>query len=308
MKNKPDIEQSEENIKRRDGIIPTIKKVPYAKFTADTAISLTTTIAGLALQADFATGFTASMVMQKMLLFTLCKFTSIYESGEIRLSEIVGRMIPEQRYLGVQHFWVNAQQDGWYDIKKNEHPLIEISGVLSSFGPLTPAHPKSRPGYSLEGWDYMGDLSVSDSDEFDTQDDFLYGDRVIRLSSPRQGKFYAGLYDMYYGSSDFCLPLYIDQSIMINKKAGLSHLWQDHLMPGTPVTIKGRLIKTSNYYGQFADLPEEARNLPSFGVEVFEVKPLNIPTVTYISAGVGWDLQDTDRVSTQYFDKLYHRS
>jgi hypothetical protein len=286
----------------KDSWLKTIAKVPYKKLAADATISLASSkITGMVIQASPEMQWAAGMAVERLLLFTIHRFTHIYESGEASLSEVFGRTIPEKRYSGVNHFWASVHADGWDKLKPADKPIIEITGVLSPFGPLTPAHPKSKPGYSLKGWDVMGNLGVESTEDYDMQDAYIYGDRVIRLSEPRQGKYYGGLYDIYYGESAINLPLYIDKSLISNPKSDLGIAWKSTLGSGMPVTLKGRLYRIKNYYSQCTTLPKEARRLPAFRLEVFEIKPQNVPAVTYISASVGWE-REGERVIAHYFD------
>lgn len=186
----------------------------------------------------------------------------MYESGEVKLSEIVGRTIPDARYPSVSEFWARVVRDGL-----DTDALVEMSGLLCPYGPLMPAHPMSRPGYIVEGWDVIGDLGVEDTEEYDTRDGFIYGDRVIRLSSARQRKYYAGLYDAYFGIANVSLPLYVDERLVRSEKLELDRLWKYSITAGRIVKLKGRLRRIANYYAQFAgQLPTQYCTLPSFGL------------------------------------------
>ena len=137
------------------------------------AVAALTCIPGAADIADKLTG--------RVLEYTLRRFTHLYEEGEVTLSEVFGRTIPDMKYQGVGEFWAKVHRN-----KMEKGSLVEISGLLSPYGPLMPAHPMSRPGYTVEGWAAMGDLCAEDTEEYDTRDGFIYGDRVIRLSTPRK--------------------------------------------------------------------------------------------------------------------------
>ena len=185
-----------------------------------------------------------------------------------------------------------------------QNALIEILGLLSPYGPLMPAHPMSRPGYTVEGWERMGDLGAENTEDYDTRDGIIYGDRVIRLATTRNGKFFAGLYDPYYGISNVAIPLYVDQAIVKSRKTGLKELWKQPMIGGTIAKLKGRVKQIPSFYSQFVEqVPSQYRMLPSYGLEVFEVKELNEARgVTHMAVSVGWEKRNEERLRTHYFN------
>jgi len=257
---------------------------------------------GLSLVASPVGGEIGGIITKRLLEFMLKKFTHIYEHGELNLTEVFGRKIPDIRYQSVGEFWTKVISD-----KLEENCLVEILGLLSPYGPLTPGHPLSRPGYTVEGWEAIGELETEDTEEYDTRDGFIYGDRVIRLSIPRDHKYYAGLYDAYYGISNVSIPLYVNESIFRSKKPeikNLKELWNDPTIGGKILKVKGRLRTMPNFYSQFSlQLPPNYCNLPSYGLEVFdvEVSP-TLSGVTHMAVSVGWDKQSEERLLTHYFN------
>jgi len=232
----------------------------------------------------------------------LRRYAHIYEEGEVRLTEILGREIPERRYPSVGDFWAKILRDR--PSLGTETPLIQIVGLLSPYGPLMPAHPMSRPGYTVEGWEALGELEAEDTEEYDARDGFIYGDRVIRLSRPRHNKYYAGLYDPYFGISNVSLPLYVDEAAFGRKNRGLRDLWEHAMTGGVIVKVKGRLIEVSNYYRQLAgQLPERYCLLPSFALEVFRIDRLSeADGATHMAVTVSWDRRSEERMLTHYFN------
>lgn len=248
----------------------------------------------------------------RVLRYMLGRFAHIYEDGELKLTEVVGREIPDQRYSGVGEFWTKVVGHGL-----ENDALIEITGLLSPYGPLTPAHPMSRPGYTVEGWEAMGKLETEDTEEYDTRDGFIYGDRVLCLSRPRHQKYYAGLYDAYFGISNVSIPLYVDEIAFRPRRhelRQLRELWQYPMSGGRIVKVKGRLRNIPNFYAQFVSqpsvkssepyrLPEQYCSLPSFGLEVFKIEVLPEPQgVTHMAISLCWDKKGDERLLTHYFN------
>ena len=287
--------------RHKDSWATTLKRIPWRRLVADATLELVASGTGFAISpiATPAGALATEKAVKRVLEYMLRRFAHVYESGEVTLSEIVGRMIPDARYASVADFWAKITHS-----KLDTGALIEISGLLSPYGPLMPAHPMSRPGYTIEGWLTMGDLGAKDTEEYDARDGFIYGDRVIRLSRPRQNKYYAGLYDAYFGIANVSLPLYVDDKLLKSPKHGLSDLWKYSMIPGRIVKIKGRLRRITNYYAQFAgQLPAEYCTLPSFGLEVFTIETSRTPdSVTHISATVSWKRRAEERMITHYFN------
>lgn len=257
---------------------------------------------GVSVIATPVGGELAGMATKRLLRYLLRRYAHVYEEGEIKLTEFLGREIPERRYQGVGDFWAKILRDR--PSFKDEKPLIQISGLLSPYGPLMPAHPMSRPGYTVEGWEAMGELETEDAEEYDTRDGFIYGDRVIRLSRPRHQKYYGGLYDLYFGISNVAIPLYVDTVAFDRKNRELQDLWQYPTVGGKRVTVKGRLTELPNFYGQFAgQLPEHYCRLPSFGLEVFKFEQASEPDgITHMAVSVSWPKRDEERMLTHYFN------
>ena len=248
-------------------------------------------------------GELADMATKRVMRYGLHRWAHIYEDGEFKLTEIVRREIPEKRYSGVGDFWAKILKDSSGFVDK-EKPLIEVSGLLSPYGPLMPAHPMSRPGYTIEGWQAIGELETEDSEEYDSRDGFIYGDRVIRLSSPRNGKYYGGLYDLYFGISNVAIPLYIDPTAFGQKNDELKELWKHWRVAGEAVTVKGRIIEIPSFYAQFTkQVPDRFRNLPSYGLEVFNVSKIREPDgITHMAVSVCWPKRGEERMLTHYFN------
>jgi len=285
----------------KDTLGRTLRKVPWSRLLGDATLELIPKGAGFAvgLVGIPGAGELAGKLTKRVLEYTLRRFTHLYEEGEVTLSEVFGRTIPDEKYQGVGDFWAKIQRDNL-----DPNSLIEISGLLSPYGPIMPAHPMSRPGYTIEGWECIGDLGVDDTEEYDTRDGFIYGDRVIRLSTPRNNKYYAGLYDPYFGISNVSIPLYVDKNALRANKTDLKALWRHPMTGGNIVRLKGRLKEIPNFYSQFAkQLPAQYRNLPSYGLEVFEIKPVtDFKGVTHMAVTVSWKKRREERMITHYFN------
>jgi len=293
--------RSKASNKYKDSLGRTLRKIPWGRVLGDATLELIPKGTGFAvgLVGIPGAGEIAGRLTKRVLEYTLRRFTHLYEKGEASLSEVFGRTIPDMRYQGVGDFWAKVERD-----KLAPNSLVEISGLLSPYGPLMPAHPMSRPGYTVEGWEAIGDLGAEDTEEYDTRDGFIYGDRVIRLSTSRNNKYYAGLYDPYFGISNVSIPLYVDQSAISAKKIDMQALWKHPMTGGNIVKLKGRLKVIPNFYTQFTNqLPAKYRNLPSFRLEVFEVKPLTGPNgVTHMAVTVSWKKRYEERMITHYFN------
>jgi len=291
----------QDKLQYKDTLGRTIKKAPWKRIGTDAALGLVSLGTSIAVSpmANLAGAMAVELVAEQLLEYMVCRFTNVYESGEFKFSEFLGRTLPDARYSSVAEFWAKISKQGLPD-----NALIQISGLLSPYGPLMPANPMSRPGYYMEGWNAIGNLGVSSTEEYDAQDGFIYGDRVIRLSQPRNKKYYAGLYDAYYGIANVGLPLYVDEGVAKSPKHGLFELWNLHNHPGKVVVIKGRLKKLTSYYAQFAgQLPEQYCTLPSYGLEVFSIESSREPDgVTHISTSVSWARANDERLITTYFD------
>lgn len=293
----------EANKKYKDSI-PTTWKKSWRALVANAAIELipTGTSYGISVVASPLVGKIAGKATKRVLRYLLRRFTHIYEGGEVKLSDIFGREVPDQRYQGVGDFWAKILEH-----RLEDNALIEITGLLSPYGPLMPAHPMSRPGYTVEGWEALGELETKDTEEYDTRDGMIYGDRVIRLSMPRDKRYYAGLYDAYFGISNVSIPLYINQSVFSSRKPELNELkeiWQYPMVGGKIVRIKGRLKEIRNFYAQFSSqLPVQYCNLPSFGLEVFKIEVFSgVTGVTHMAVSIGWDKSKEERLLTHYFN------
>lgn len=284
----------------RDSISRTLGKT-WKSFISEAILELIPSGAGFAvgLVGSPMVGAAIELAVNRVLEYTLHRFTHIYEAGEITLSEVFGRTIPDKRYQRVSDFWAKLVKD-----KLEPGALIEISGLLSPYGPLMPAHPMSRPGYTVEGWEALGDLNAKSTEEYDTRDGFIYGDRVIRLSAPRHNKYYAGLYDPYFGISNISIPLYVDRKAFKSSRINLETLWQHPMDAGKIAKVKGRLKQIPNFYSQFTDqLPEQYCTLPSFGLEVFEIEKVAEPDgITHMAVTVSWKKRDEERMITHYFN------
>jgi hypothetical protein len=285
----------------RDTWQKTFRKISGPRVGADISLALVPVGAGYAISliAPDAVSITSDIVFPYVLEWVIRKFTQILESGEVQLSEVLGKTIPDARYQSVAEFWCAIDRDGL-----DTGALIEISGLLSPYGPLIPAHPMSRPGYTMEGWNAVGDLGAENTEAYDSRDAFIYGDRVIRLSRPRFGMYYAGLYDAYFGIANVALPLYVDRSLVKQAKHELDGLWKNPMVAGRVVKLKGRLKRITNYYSQFTkQLPPEYCTLPSFGLEVFEIETSREPDgVTHVSASVSWEKRAAESIITNYFN------
>lgn len=291
-------DEADEKLTReyRDTLGKTLKKVPWSRFIADASLELVPRGIGfgVALTGAGVLGEPVVSATERVLEFTLRKFSRVYEAGEVALSEVLGREIPDMRYGSVSEFWAHEERDHL------EHDaLVEITGLISPYGPLMPAHPMSRPGYTIEGWQKIGNLETKSTEEYDSRDGFIYGDRVIRLATPRQGKYFGGLYDPYFGLSNVGIPLWIDKSA----SAEIQERWKVPMVAGLLATLKGRLKKIPNFYAQFAgQLPGRYCNLPSFGLEVFKIDRIFEPDgITHMAVSVSWDRR-SERMVTHYFN------
>lgn len=289
------------DLEYRDTFGRTIKKAPWKRIGTDTALGLVSLGTSIAVSpmSNLVGAVAVELVAEQLFEYMVCRFTDVYESGEFKLKEFFGRTLPDAKFSSVAEFWAKVDNQ-----TLPENALIEIIGLLSPYGPLMPANPMSRPGYYIEGWNAIGDLGVSSTEEYDAQDGFIYGDRVMRLSQPRNKKYYAGLYDAYYGIANVSLPLYVDEKVVNSSKYGLIDLWTFHNHPGKIVTLKGRLKRLTSYYAQFAgQLPEQYCKLPSYGLEVFSIESSREPDgVTHISTSVSWARANDERLITTYFD------
>ncbi|GEM_PF-5168454 len=288
--------------KYQDSFADTLKKIPLNKFTVEAALEVipASISNAVSLVADETIGVATGVIAYHTLDWMISTFTHVYETGEARLSTIFGGTIPDATYNSVSEFWAKVEQHGL-----SHGALIEITGLLSPYGPLTPSHPMSRPGYSIGGWKKMGDLKADSTEEYDNMDALIYGDRVIRLSKPRYNTYYAGLYDVYYGLANVAIPLYLDTRHTRHfYQWGLPELWKLPLVGGKIVTLKGRLRKISNYYSQLKkEVPSKYRMLPSYGLEVFEITYMHESDgITHISASIGWDEENQERMMTNYFN------
>ena len=285
---------------RRDSL-PTTWKKAWRALAANAALELIPrgTSFGVSIVASPLAGGIVGKATKRALRYMLHRYTHVYEQGEIRLSELIGREIPDRRYKGVGDFWATVLQHGLDD-----GALVEISGLLSAYGPLMPAHPMSRPGYTVEGWEALGEIESEDTEEYDARDGFIYGDRVIRLSRPRRQKYYAGLYDPYFGISNVSIPLYVDQAVFGRRHRDLKALWLYPMVAGKIVRLKGRLIQIPSYYEQFdGQLPGQYCKLPSFGLEIFKIDRVVEPDgVTHMAVTVSWDRRGEERMLTHYFN------
>jgi hypothetical protein len=134
--------------------LPTTWKKAWRGLTAEATLRLIPKGAsiGVSIVATPVGGEFVGAATKRVLRYMLRRFAHIYEDGEFKLTEFLRREIPDFRYASVGDFWVRiAKQDlTRFDFEK-EKPLIEVFGFLSPYGPLMPAHPMSRPGYTVEG-------------------------------------------------------------------------------------------------------------------------------------------------------------
>ena len=286
-----------------------------------------------------ASGFVASMVggpvagaagaevTERLLHWTIGRFSDVYREGRGTIFDRALGGEHKLEYNSVSQFWTWIERDlaemlsgrrpdyrhvpdFWEYIGMSEKGKgkfgvpIKLTGLLIPYGPLTPAHPMSRPGYSIGGWENMGDLGVEDTEEYDVQDSITYGDRVIRLSRPDKGIYYGGLYDAEFGISIVGLPLYIDKSCLKGKRKGdLHELWEEEISVGIWARIQGNLIALPNFYALIDQTPSQYKRLPSFGVEVLKVERWQSPQGhTHISASIGWERSHRERMLTHYFN------
>lgn len=203
-------------------------------------------------------------------------------------------------YHNVGEFWTGIKEDGL-----GKGAIIEISGLISPYAPLIPAHPMSRPGYSVEGWENLGELETENTEEYDVRDGIIYGDRVVRLPKSKSNKYYAGLYNHDYGISNVSIPLLVDSKLVNSKKNELSDLWKDKFSMGRFVRLKGCLIEQQNFYSTFvAQVPEKCRNLPSYTLEVLEIMESYAPKgVTHVAISVSWEnRKKEEKMLTHYLN------
>ena len=137
--------------------------------------------------------------------YAVHKLMGTCKSFENDLIEILLGKSADGKFLNVGEFWTGIKKEG---LKRGA--IIEVSGLLSPYAPFIPAHPMSRPGYTIEGWESLGELETEDTEEYDVRDGIIYGDRVVRLSKTKNKKYYAGLYSHDYGISNISIPLLVD--------------------------------------------------------------------------------------------------
>lgn len=242
----------------------------------------------------------ASIFSSQVTDYAVHKLMGTCKSFESDLFEILLGKHSERKFRNVGEFWTGVQKE-----RLEQGAIIEVSGLLSPYAPFIPAHPMSRPGYTIEGWELLGELETEDTEEYDVRDGIIYGDRVVRLSKTRNKKYYAGLYNHDYGISNISIPLLVDSSIVNKKKSGLSNLWKDRFTRGRFVKLKGNLIKILNFYSTFINqVPEKYRNLPSYALEVGEIIESYEPKgVTHIAISVSWqNRKREEKMLTHYFN------
>jgi len=287
----------------------TLRKVATSWVAAEALVRLVPSGVGFLVNLTGVPGLeiATGMLSGRAIEYMLKRFTHIYEQGEIRLSEVFGRKIPRKTYDGVGHFWLNVERDiEAGDLEPGD--LVKVVGLLSPYGPLMPAHPLSRPGFTIEGWEAMGDLAADDTEEYDLRDCFIYGDRVMRFAQPRHGKYFAGLYDFCYGVSNTSIALYVDQTAVGAKRSYLLDLWKREMAGGVVATVWARLVKTKNFYEQFKNqLPAENCCRPTFGLEVFEIEPLDVRGAVHMSVSVAWERRPGEGMLANYFDVMDRR-
>jgi hypothetical protein len=195
---------------------------------------------------------------------------------------------------------------------------IKITGLLLPYGPLIPAHPLHRPGASMDGWDYVGDLSIEDTEEYDAVDATIYGDRVLRISEPNLSddrSYFAGLYGSYYGRSDVALPLLVPQAVLERAQIDPSAAWCELCSRGWLVRLDGQLISMPSYYDAFYEAehakgshvsPEllEKGRFRNFALKVTKIESREPSRgVTHIAASIAWKGQGgEERAQTAYFN------
>jgi len=280
--------------------------------------------------ASGATGPAAPVVSwatEKLLHWTIGHFSDVYREGIGTLfdRELGGR--DKLNYDGVSQFWTWIERDlarvlsgrqltfrhvpsfweyiGMSQKEKQKFGIpITLTGLFSPYGPLTPAHPMSRPGYSIQGWENMEGLETEDTEEYDVQDAVIYGDRVLRLARPDKQVYYGGLYDAEFGISNVALPLFINQTQIKGKHKGdLHELWREEMSIGVWARIHGNLIAMENFYSVIQQTPDEYKHLPSFGIEVVKLERWERPQgFTHVSASVAWERSHRDKMLAHYFN------
>ena len=242
----------------------------------------------------------ASIFSSQVIDYAVHKLMGTTKSFEFDLFEMLSGKRPARSFSNVGAFWTGIEKG---DLEQGA--IIEVAGLLSPYAPFISAHPLSRPGYTIEGWESLGELGTEDTEEYDVRDGIIYGDRVVRLSKTRNNKYYAGLYDHDYGISNISIPLLVDSCIINRKKSHLSDLWKDKFSTGRFVRLKGNLIKIHNFYSSFINqIPEKYRNLPSYGLEVGEILESYEPKgVTHIAVSVSWqNRKREEKMLTHYFN------
>ena len=289
----PNIEKK--NLRGRAKDIKELEKLVLKKIINNTPIELIAYSTGFFLSLnDPVLGYFSSQVTY----FILQNFKNIIDGGDI--FEALKGIYPEEKFESVGQFWSKID-----DLKLEHGALIEIKGLISPYAPIIPAHPLSRPGFSVEGWEAMGDLDTKDSEDYDLQDSLIYGDRVIRLPKSAKNRYYGGLYDYYYGQSSIGLPLFIDKMFVTKKKYSLSTLWEGVFSAGRLVIVKGNLIKLKNPYTNFIkQLPQDCIDRPNFGLEVKDIILSEPPKgVTHVSTSVVWnDNLKNEKMLAHYFN------
>ncbi|MFC1730383.1 hypothetical protein ACFL6I_08615 [candidate division KSB1 bacterium] len=284
--------------KIKDNFIALFDKMQYSNFSFELATEGSQLFIKI---SDMESGVADSI---KFFAFLTKSFSQMILSGEISISKLF-KTNSIGKFKSVSDFWVEVDNQRKEKNKYIEGDELNITGLLSPYGPLTPSHPMSKPGYSVEGWEAMGELDVEDAEDYDVQDAIIYGDRVIRIPYATNKIYYGGLYDILYGISNISLPIFIEESFIKNEKYELHNLWKEKYSPGRCVEIKGQLLEIKKPYSEIIpEMPKKYTTLPNYGLYVKDIKYSSNPYgVTHIATSVAWLNKDLEeRMLTHYFN------
>lgn len=234
------------------------------------------------------------------------------------LHRVSGSRLPKGvsgTYGDVGEFW-SLGVDGH---AAGDEARVKVTGLLLPYGPFIPAHPLDRPGASMDGWDFVGDLSVDDTEEYDAVDAAIYGDRVLRICEPDLTPdkcYFGGLYGHFYGRSDVALPLLLPTQVLEKNSIDPASVWRQLCFRGWLVRLDGVLKQIPSFYEAYyeaaannkerkvpPDLLRKGR-YPNFALEVRKIDFRQPGAgVTHIAASVAWKGRSgKERAQTAYFN------
>lgn len=233
------------------------------------------------------------------------------------LSSMIGRFggsRQQTRFANVEDFWYRGVSRG--QVKNGNS--VEVTGLLSTFAPYMPCHPRAKPGYTPAGWANVEEIIREHAEksstiygslgEYDIIDSLVWMDPVVRLPVLEDKRLYCGLYNEY-GKSFESLPVVL--TLDDKKQAAYVQSYGLNQRLAKLTTVKGKVRPMKDFIGHIDPIwrelgvkpPSSSPGYPCHYIEVESLKAKNSDApVLYATS---WGIDGNKVFMTEFFDFLH---